>query len=163
MCEERGFDGSTVPRVLFNSVPHFQGSLRNFQGHFQLWNSSLLSLQAVSMQIAAVLSLGMLFIPHSLVPNSSPCPHSNTHLRLESTRLCYRWSVQDLFCLACHRLATALSSDNPSSISVYFATSERVFLDALTSPFLQFPHHNCESLPFSSFLFLLFLSLITPG
>ena len=90
----------------------FYGCQGFLHKHFQLQGSSLLSPEAVSSQLAAVLSLGLLSKPPSS-STQSLCIPADTCLRLGCARLWHALLVWVSLCPSCHRPIAALSSWPP--------------------------------------------------
>ena len=88
----------------------FYGSLGLLHEHSWLWSSTLLSLQAVSIQPTAVLSADLLSQPH--IPALSPAPHQWTYVsggahRAVALTICVGLTLSCLPQTSCHALLQA--------------------------------------------------------
>ena len=137
----------------------FYGSLGLLHEHSWLWSSTLLSLQAVSIQPTAVLSADLLSQPH--IPALSPAPHQWTCLRrgtqgCGTDHLCRSHSVLP----ATDQLSRSPPSPRSSpSVPDDHSAGEGASLGVGTSLLLQLPQRH-RSHSTSSFLF--FFSFFHP-
>ena len=132
-----------------------------FHKHFQLWSFLLSFLQAVSLQPAAVPSLGLLSKPYIPAPNPPSAP-ANTRLRLRPEGSgTYHLSRSYAVLPAVDGLPPSpLSPQSSSSVPVDLPTGERASPVAGTFPFLQLPSRGTRLYPICSCLFAFLLSYL---
>ena len=157
----RGCSAAPLLEGRSTMAPCASGGPGFFHKHFQLWSFLLSFLQAVSLQPAAVPSLGLRSKPYIPAPNP-PSAAANTRLRLRpegsgTYHLCRSNAVLP----AIDGLPPSpLSPQSSFSVLVDVPTGEGASPVAGTFPFLQLPSRGARLYPISSFLFAFLLSYL---